>query len=65
MSESRDKHLLRRLNSRLPLTTRWFEGPTAPPVGPKELVFWEDTVNNVAKILVKKSDKTYTFTSDT
>jgi hypothetical protein len=51
------------LNQRLPLTARWYKGATRPPLGTEEIVFWEDTAEDNAKILMKRSNRVFIFES--
>jgi hypothetical protein len=42
---------------------RWFTGPTLPPLGAQEIVWWEDTTANDAKIAMRRGGQIYVFSS--
>ena len=42
---------------------RWFTGPTLPPIGAQEIVWWEDTTAGDAKIAMRRGGKVYVFSS--
>ena len=52
-----------RLEQGVPAVFRWFRGDTQPPVRAKELVFWEDTDDGNAKILMRRDVQTFVFES--
>ena len=63
MPDTRLKAQRAELDHRLPLIMRWFKGPTLPPVGAQEIVWWEDTTAGDAKIAMRNGGKLYVFSS--
>lgn len=59
----RDYRLARKLAARLPMAFRAYTGKETPSVGTDEIVFFEDRKNDVAKILMKRSNRVFVFLS--